>query len=157
MISSRFFCFFFLKFWFHGLLRGQRLGLGVKGQKIAQNEKWNYDCHAPYSRNSIAYDHDFWYSCVKSCLQIFVVVVVCLFVCLFFYIFLKFSFFWLSGGKGVKNSSKSTITITFIMHHISQEQCNIWSWFLLHLCNMMILSGFFSFYWNFNFLELLGE
>ena len=34
-----FFVFFFLKFWFHGLLRGQRWGLGVKGQKIAQNEK----------------------------------------------------------------------------------------------------------------------
>ena len=27
----------------------------------------NYICHAPYLRNSIAYDHDFWYTCVKWC------------------------------------------------------------------------------------------
>ena len=25
----------------------------------------NYICHAPYLRNSIAYDHEFWYTCVK--------------------------------------------------------------------------------------------
>ena len=25
----------------------------------------NYTCHAPYVRNCIAYDHDFWYTCVK--------------------------------------------------------------------------------------------
>ena len=25
----------------------------------------NYMCHVPYLKNSIAYDHDFWYTCVK--------------------------------------------------------------------------------------------
>ena len=40
-------------------------GGAVKGQKIAQNEKNNYICHAPYLRNSIAYDHEFSYTCVK--------------------------------------------------------------------------------------------
>ena len=38
---------------------------GLKGQKTAQNEKKNYICHMLYLRNSIAYDHDFWYRCVK--------------------------------------------------------------------------------------------
>ena len=32
---------------------------GVKGQKIAQKNN-NYIRHAPYLRNSIAYDHDFF-------------------------------------------------------------------------------------------------
>ena len=25
----------------------------------------NYMCHVPYLKDSIAYDHDFWYTCVK--------------------------------------------------------------------------------------------
>ena len=25
----------------------------------------NYLCHVPCIRNSVAYDHDFWYTCVK--------------------------------------------------------------------------------------------
>ena len=32
---------------------------------IAQNENSNYIRHAPYLWNSIADDHDFWYTCVK--------------------------------------------------------------------------------------------
>ena len=38
---------------------------GVKGQEIAQNEKISYIRHVPYLRNSKAYNHDFWYTCVK--------------------------------------------------------------------------------------------
>ena len=37
----------------------------VKGQKIVQNENGNYICYVPFLRNSVAYDHDFWYTCVK--------------------------------------------------------------------------------------------
>ena len=37
----------------------------VEGQKIAQNENNNYIRHVPYLRNSIAYDHNFWYTFVK--------------------------------------------------------------------------------------------
>ena len=35
----------------------------VKGVKGRKNK--NHICHAPYLRNIIAYDHDFWYTCVK--------------------------------------------------------------------------------------------
>ena len=38
--------------------------LGVKGQKW-HTMKNNYIHHMPYLRNSIAYDHDFWYTIVK--------------------------------------------------------------------------------------------
>ena len=36
---------------------------GVKGQKIAQDEK--QQLHVSYLRNSRAYDHGFWHTCVK--------------------------------------------------------------------------------------------
>ena len=57
---------------------------GLKGQKIDQI------CHTPYPRNSIAYDHDFWCTCVKDDTSR----------CFFslFFIFLKFSFFGMLGG-----------------------------------------------------------
>ena len=64
--------------------------------------------HVSYLRNSIAYDHDFWYTFVKWWyLQVF------------FFIFVKFSFFGLLGGQRSKNSSKWKIRIKSIMHHIS--------------------------------------
>ena len=61
--------------------------MGVKGQKIAQNEKYNYIRHTPYLRNSKAYDHDFCYTYVKWW-----------YILVFFLIFLNFSFFGLSRG-----------------------------------------------------------
>ena len=41
--------------------------LGLLGGKRAKNSpKWKTTiCHAPYLRNSIAYDHNFWYTFVK--------------------------------------------------------------------------------------------
>ena len=78
----------------------------VKGQKIAQKNN-NYICHAPYLRNSVAYDHDFWYISVK-----------------WWYLQALFSnslYFHFSGcqwSKRVKNSSKWKI-ITSSTHHIS--------------------------------------
>ena len=59
MISpGNFFSFFFEVLFFWSVR-------GVKGQKIAQNEKKKYIRHTPYVRNSIAYDYDLWYNCVK--------------------------------------------------------------------------------------------
>ena len=74
--------FIFLKFWFFGLL-------GVKGQKITQNEKNNYMCHVPYLRNSRAYDHDLWDTCVNDDISR----------CFFFLIFI---FRAVTGVKGQK-------------------------------------------------------
>ena len=42
-----------------------RAVMGAKGQKIAQNEKWKLHSSRAYLRNSIAFDHDFWYTRVK--------------------------------------------------------------------------------------------
>ena len=78
---------------------------GVKGQKIAKMKNNNYICHLPYLTNSITYDHDLWYTCVKWWyLQDF------------FSFFLKFSFFRLLGGK---NSPKSKATILPVTCHTS--------------------------------------
>ena len=51
--------FILFKFWVFGLLRG------YKGKKYLKIKNNNYICHEPYLRNSIAYDHDFWYTNVK--------------------------------------------------------------------------------------------
>ena len=64
MISPRVFLFF--KNCFFGSLGvwagGE--GVGVKGQKIAQNDNKNHICHTAYLGNSVAYDN-FWCTCVK--------------------------------------------------------------------------------------------
>ena len=62
-ISPGFF-FHFFEIWIFWVVRGGGGGGGVKGQKIAQNKK--YISHVPYFRNSTAYDHDFWYTCVNN-------------------------------------------------------------------------------------------
>ena len=42
-----------------------RAVMGIKGQKTVQMKNNNYIGHVPYLRNSIAYDHHFWCTCVK--------------------------------------------------------------------------------------------
>ena len=38
-----------------------------KGKKLLGMKNNNYIiCHTPYLRNNLAYDHDFWRTCVKS-------------------------------------------------------------------------------------------
>ena len=37
----------------------------LKGQKQLKIKHENYIHHASYLRNGIAYDHNFWYSCLK--------------------------------------------------------------------------------------------
>ena len=49
--------FFFFRFWFFGLL------LGWKGKKQPKMKNNSYIHLEPYLTNSVAYDHDFWYTC----------------------------------------------------------------------------------------------
>ena len=58
MIISPGVFFSFSKFWFFGLLGGQ------KGKKRSQITK-NSVCHASYLRNHASYDCHLWYTCVK--------------------------------------------------------------------------------------------
>ena len=66
------FFFIFLKFWFLGCYGGKRA-------KISPKWKNNYIGHTPYLRNSMAFNHNFWYTFVKWYLQV---------------IFYFFTFFW---------------------------------------------------------------
>ena len=56
--------FIFSKYWFFGLLRGWEGG-GLKGKKWPKLKNNDYIPHTPYLRSSIAYDLDFWYTCIK--------------------------------------------------------------------------------------------
>ena len=107
----------------------------------------NYIHHRPYIRNSITYDHDFWWTCVCVkwwCLQAF------------FSLFWNFYFLGKLGGKRAKSSPKWKITIINPSHAISQEQYSIWSWFLVHLCKIIISPGLFFIFSKFWFFWFLG-
>ena len=104
-------------------------------------------CHTPYLRNSKAFDHDFWYTCVKwRYLQ-----------GVFFSFFLKFWFFGLLGGGGHGGRSKREKNgprwqKNSVLHFISQEPYIIWSWFMIHMWKGIIYPVFvFTFFPNFNF------
>ena len=49
------------------------------------------------------------------------------------------------GGKRAKNSPKWKIKL-HLSCILSQEQCSIWSWFLVHLCKLIISPGVFPFH-----------
>ena len=105
----------------------------------------NYICHAPYLRNSIGYDRDFWYTCVKWW-----------YLEGFFSFFFHFFIFWaVRGVKGQKiaQKMKSNNYIRHLPYLRKSLAYDIWSWFLVHLCKMMI---FFPFFWNFEFLDCYG-
>ena len=103
-------------------------------------------CRAPYLRNHASSNHSFWYTCVRSNLQVFFVcfvLCVCLCVCVFFFFFFEILIFWAVFVKGQKNSPKWKITTTSVTHHISQEQYSIWSWYL------QVIFFFFNFdFWG---------
>ena len=65
----------------------------------------NYICHVPYFRNSIAYDHDFWYTSVKMIISQNV-----------FFIFSKFWFFGLLGVKMAKHGPKWQKVLSVALH-----------------------------------------
>ena len=96
--------------------------------------------HAPYLRNSIAYDYDFWYNFVK-----------------WWYLQVSFSFFsifYFSGclGKGGVKRAKncpqwqkhSVCWTSYLRNHTS------WSWLMVHMCNRIIPPGIFL-----HFLQIL--
>ena len=95
------FFFSFLNFHFLGCLEGKRVKSSLKGKTTTTSVM----CHMSGKR--IAYDHDFWYTCVKWYLFSF------------FFIYFKFWFFRLLGSKSAKNSPKWKITVTSVMGHIS--------------------------------------
>ena len=114
---------------------------GIKGQKKPKMKSNNYICHVPYLRNSIAYDHDFWYTCVKWW-----------YLWVFFFHFFKIWFFELLGGKRAKNDTKWQKCLS---HSISQEAYIIWSGFLVHMCKIMTSPVGFFIFSKFWFLGLL--
>ena len=89
---------------------------------------WSSAHRAPYLRNCTPCDHNFWYTYVKWWYH----PVFCSF---------RFCFFRLLGrgvgGKTAKEGPKWKKKL-YLSHAISQEQYNIWSWFLVHLCKMTI-------------------
>ena len=77
--------------------------------------KNNYIRHVPYLRNSIVYDHDFWYACVNEniCKWVF-------FFFFFFGIFISWAVRGGGGGKREKKGPKKKKKNTYIMHDISR-------------------------------------
>ena len=89
--------------------------------------------------------HNFWYTCIKWWyLQAF-------------FHFSKILIFWavrrVKGQKVAQNEKQQL----HLSRAISQEKCSIWSWFLVHLCRMIISSGVFYFFvFFFHFLKILS-
>ena len=70
-------------------------------------------------------------------------------------VFFIFSKFWFSGSleewKGKKKAQNGKKFCQF--HFISQEPYIIWSWFLVHMCKMMIFPAIFFIFSKFWFLK----
>ena len=83
-----------------------------------------------YLRNSIAYGHDFWNTCVKWwCLMVLF--------SFFFFILVFWSVKEVKGQKIAQNDKKFCL-----LCFISQKSC-MWLSFMLHLCEIIIFSGIF--------------
>ena len=104
----------------------------------------SHNSHSPCLRYSIAYDYDFWYTCVKRWyLQVF------------FFILFKILIFWVVSGvkrqKMAQNDKKLCLSCFMYL-----ETFIIRLSFMVHLCNMMISPCIFSFFQNFHFLGCYG-
>ena len=114
----------FLRFWIFGLLRGKG---GVKGQKMAQDDKKNMIIIWKYKKYKyISYDCHLWYTFVKWwCLKIFH--------------FFKILILWVvKGGEGAKNGP---IWEKFcLLCSISQEP------YTIRLFKMIVSPGVFYFF-----------
>ena len=96
-------------------------------------------CNVPYLWNSMAYDHDFWYNCVK-----------------WWYLQAFFHFLGCYVGKRAKNSPKWKIVITCVMYHILGTVNHMIMIFSTLVLNDDISRGFFFiFFFNFLFFEVL--
>ena len=84
--------------------------------------------YVPYLRNSIAYDHYFWYTCVKWW-----------YLQTFFSVFQNFDF-WvhrgLKGQKAFQNDKNFCLSCS-----ISQEPYIIWLSFMVQVCKMVLSPG----------------
>ena len=100
--------------------------------------KNNYISHAPYLRNSITYDHQFWYTNVKWCyLQQF-------------FPFFKILILGILGGKRAKNDLKSPIWVCYALYLMTcrsyhQDFDDIW-------CSFFSKMQHFKYYNYFVFL-----
>ena len=96
-------------------------------------------CHAP---------HYFWsLFLVHICKMM--ISPVCFVLFFFFFHFLRILIFQVFREVRAKYSPKWKTKIISVIH-LSQEQCSIWSWFLVHLCQMIISPGVFV-----NFFKIL--
>ena len=73
----------------------------------------------------------------------------------FFFIFLKFLFFGLLGGRG-KGKNSPIWKKNNIRHTPYLRNSSIRSWVLVHLCKMMISPDVFLIFLKFSFFGLLG-
>ena len=74
---------------------------------------------------------------------------------MFFFIFLKFLFFGLLGGRG-KGKNSPIWKKNNIRHAPYLRNSSIRSWVLVHLCKMMISPDVFLIFLKFSFFGLLG-
>ena len=125
---------------FFWLLGGRK----VKGQKIAQNGNNNCIRHGTYLRNSIAYDHDFWYNCVKLW-----------YLQLFSYFFEIFIFRAVKGGKTAKQPKMKTNIyirqVPYLRKNIAYDHD---FWYTCVKC--WYVQVFFYIFVNFSFFRLFG-
>ena len=113
-----------------------------KRAKTAQNENNNYICHASYLRTvkhimvlrAIVLNDDISRHC--------------------FHFFGIFMFWAVKGVRGQKIIHNEKYQF-YLSCAISQEQYSLWSWFLVHLCQMMISQGVFFIFLIFSFFRLL--
>ena len=97
----------------------------------------------PYLRSCASSDHNFWCMC-KIIMSPGV-----------FFIFFKILIFQdVRGVKGQKLAQNGKEQF-HPLRTISQEQYSIWSWFLVHLCKMMIYPCAFFIFLKFWFFGLL--
>ena len=104
----------------------------------------NYICNALCLRNSVAYDHDFWYNSIK-----------------WWYLLAFFSFFKIlmfRVVRGVKGQKMAQNDKKLLLHLISQEPYIIWSSFMVHTCKRIKAPPSFCIFSKFWFLgSIMGK
>ena len=119
----------FSKFWFFGLFVGQKMTKWPKMKRFCLS---HFILREPYI---------LWFSFMVGMCKMIISSGV-------FFIFLKFWFSGLLGGKRVKNCQKWQKIL--LLNSMSQETYIIWLWFVVHKCKVMISPCFF-----FHFFKIL--
>ena len=114
---------------------------GLKGQKMAQNDKKISVCCTLYFRNHISYDLHLWYTFMyKRIISPGI-----------FFIFFKILIFKIIRGEVKGQKMAQSDKIFCLSHSEFQEPYIIWLWFLVHMCKMMISPANFFIFQNFDF------